>query len=66
MRDRPKCKVDGIINRMLACGHVIVGDKTCGYEGFCQHQEIANGLPSTVQSEATASHCGQDATEGDV
>lgn len=39
MKQRPTCAVRGLLHGGRAvCGAVIVSDKSCGFDGQCEHQ----------------------------
>ncbi len=37
-----KCAVNGQRRPGYMCGSIIVGNKTCGFEGACEHQRISD------------------------
>lgn len=51
-QDRPACAVKGVLHGGRAmCGAVIVGDRSWGYAGPCQHQIAATQPPSAAKKE---------------
>lgn len=49
---KPVCKVRGMVAPNAVCGHVIVGMRSCGFGGHCEHKSVAEMIIQFVQNGA--------------
>lgn len=61
---KPTCKVHGMIQPRVMCGHIIVGLKYCGFSGDCQHKSCAEMVVEHVKEQPATTQGIQDKEQG--
>ncbi len=49
-KEKPECKVRGLIKPNAMCGYIIVGGQYCGFKGDCKHKTQTTTQQPDAQS----------------